>query len=578
MVSSGATSFEERVSRVLLDAEFVTDEQLAKAREQSREGGVGLLDTLVSLGIVARETLMTVLSFQLRIPVVDLKSVQVDPEAVALVPENLAREHNILPVSFETDGSLRIATMVPNDFQLSSRLSSVTGRQTKFALALSGGLNELIDRTYAAGLPSPPPQAAPTGGDSAAGVAISPAEERPQAAIGAMGQDMSQLPAVQAVELVTLQAVKRKASDIHIVPTADSANVLFRLDGVLQEQVMLPLRLHESMVSRIKLLAEMDISETRRPQDGSFTLGFGEKNVDFRVSTIGITWGEMMVIHILDRSGGILSLEDIGLDARPLLTWRQLLSLPFGMVLVSGPTGSGKTTTLYGSVAELIKDRGNIMTVEDPVEYRMEDLHQIEVNRAAGIDFPSGLRSIMRLDPDVILVGEIRDEETAKTAIDAALTGHLVLASVHSNDAPSSFIRLLDLGIEPYMAATAVAGGLAQRLVRRLCPHCKVQTELGAAESLAYESEMQEPAEQLWEGVGCNFCGGTGFLGRTGVFEVLPVTGAIRKLISDKAGGQEIRTQGIAEGMVPMRRAGMIMAKEGITSVGEVLRKVFFID
>ena len=239
MVSSGATSFEERVGRVLLDAKFVTDEQLAKAREQ---GGEGLLDTLVSLGIVARETLMTVLSFQLRIPVVDLKSVQVDPEAVSLVPEDLAREHNILPVSFEADGSLRIATMVPNDFQLSSRLSSVTGRQPKFALALSGGLNEMIDQTYAAGLPSPPPQAATTAGDGDTSVAISPAEERPQAAISAMGQDMSQLPAVQAVELVTLQAIKRKASDIHIVPTADSAKVQFRLDGVLQEQDMLPLR------------------------------------------------------------------------------------------------------------------------------------------------------------------------------------------------------------------------------------------------------------------------------------------------------------------------------------------------
>ena len=308
MVSSSATSFEERVGRVLLDAKFVTDEQLAKAREQ---GGDGLLDTLVSLGIVTRETLMTVLSFQLRIPVVDLKSVQVDPEAVSLVPEALARKHNIPPVSFETDGSLRIATMVPNDFQLSSRLSSVTGRQTKFALALSGGLNEMIDQTYAAGLPSPPPQAATTAGDGDTSVAISPAEERPQAAISAMGQDMSQLPAVQALELVTLQAIKRKASDIHIVPTADSAKVLFRLDGVLQEQVMLPLRLHESMVSRIKVLAEMDISEIRRPQDGSFTLGFGEKNVDFRVSTIGITWGEIMAIRILDRSGGILSLEDI---------------------------------------------------------------------------------------------------------------------------------------------------------------------------------------------------------------------------------------------------------------------------
>jgi type IV pilus assembly protein PilB len=577
MVTGGTTSFEERVGRVLLDAEFVTNDQLDQARQQSVTQGEGLLDTLVSLGIVARETLTTILSFQLKIPVVDLKSVQVDPEAVGLVPEEFARENNILPVGFEADGSLRIATMVPNDSQLSSRLSSITGRQTKFALALSGGLDQLIERTYATGLGKQVPSPAPSDEPGVrTDIAVAPREDSAQ--IGALGQDVAQLPAVQAVEMVTLQAVKRKASDIHIVPTADSGNVLFRLDGVLQDQLVLPLRLHESMVSRIKVLAEMDISENRRPQDGSFTLQFGEKHVDFRVSTIGITWGEMMVIRILDRSGGVLSLEDIGLNARPLLGWRQLLGLPFGMVLVSGPTGSGKTTTLYASVTELVKDRGNIMTVEDPVEYRMDDLHQIEVNRAAGIDFPTGLKSIMRLDPDVILVGEVRDAETAKTAVDAALTGHLVLASVHSNDAASSFVRMLDLGIEPYMAATAIAGGLAQRLVRKICPHCKMGVEPGAAESLAYESEMQEEAGQLWEGPGCNFCGGTGYLGRVGVFEVLPVTAQIRRLISSSASGQEIRQQAIAEGMEPMRRAGMLMAKEGITSVSETLRKVFFID
>ena len=395
---------------------------------------------------------------------------------------------------------------------------------------------------------------------------------------GMLGQDVSQLPAIQAVEMVTLQAVKRRASDVHLVPTSDSSNVLFRLDGALQEAVVLPLRLHESMVARIKVLAEMDISETRRPQDGSFSLQFGEKTVDFRVSTIGITWGEMMVFRILDRSGGILSLQDLGLEDTPLSVWRQLMSLPFGMLLISGPTGSGKTTTMYASVMELVKDRGNIMTVEDPVEYRMEDLHQIEVNRAAGIDFATGLKSIMRMDPNIILVGEIRDDETAKTAIDAALTGHLVLASIHSNDAASSFVRLLDMGIEPYMAATAVAGTLAQRLVRKVCPHCGVGKELGAVEAVAYENEMQEPAETFLVGEGCNFCGFTGFIGRDGVFEVLAVSEKTRKLVGSGASGQEIRNQAVQDGMVPLRRAGMLKVKAGVTTAEEVLRNVFFID
>ena len=539
MVAQTGTPFEERVGRILLDAEFLSEEQLEEARQASREQGEALLDTLVSKGFVARETLTTVLSFQLRIPVVDLKTVQVDPEAVRLVPEEFARGHSVLPVGFESDGSLRIATMVPNDFQVSAQLSSITGHQTKFALALSGGLDELIDRTYSAGPTSQTPQAPTAGqgpGPTGSTAVATAAEAAPSS--GMLGQDMSQLPAIQAVEMVTLQAVKRRASDVHLVPTSDSSTVLFRLDGALQQVVVLPVRLHESMVARIKVLAEMDISETRRPQDGSFSLQFGEKTVDFRVSTIGITWGEMMVFRILDRSAGMLSLSDLGLEDTSLSVWRQLMALPFGMVLVSGPTGSGKTTTLYASVLELVRNRGNIMTIEDPVEYRMEDLHQIEVNRNAGIDFASGLKSIMRLDPDVILVGEVRDAETAKTAIDAALTGHLVLASIHSNDTASSFVRLLDLGVEPYMAATAVAGSLAQRLVRKVCPHCGTATEIGDVESVAYETEMEEEAGQFMGGPGCNFCGYTGFIGRIGVFEVLAVTDAI------KAGGLRVERPG----------------------------------
>ena len=391
-------------------------------------------------------------------------------------------------------------------------------------------------------------------------------------------QDGWQASAVQAVDMITLQAVKQRASDIHIRPTPDSSVVLFRVDGVLQQVVTIPLTLHETMISRVKILAEMDISERRRPQDGSFHLNFGERTVDFRVSTVGTTWGEMMVVRILDRSGGMLNLSDLGLASVPLHLWRQLLALPYGMMLVSGPTGSGKTTTLYASVIELIKDRGNIMTVEDPIEYRMDGINQIEVNRAAGIDFPTGLRSIMRLDPNVILVGEIRDAETAKTAVDAALTGHLVLASIHSNDAASSIVRLLDLGTEPYLVATAVVGALAQRLIRKVCPHCVAPQELTAVAAMAFEQEMQEQVDQLMVGRGCNYCGGSGYMGRTGVFEVLAVSDTIRRLVAKAASGQEIREQALKEGLIPMRRAGMAMAKQGITTVDEVLRKVFSIE
>ncbi len=578
MVTRPATSFEDRVGRVLMEGGFVNAQQLEKARELSRQKNTGLLDVLISEGIVARETLVTVLSFQLRIPIVDLRHTEVDPDAVKLVSEDFARRNNVLPLGFDRDGSLRIATRMPNDFQISAELGSMTGRQVKFSLALGEGLEALINRTYASAPVQPrAPEAAGAGPAARPGV---PAVRVEPGAVGAglLGADVSQLPAVQAVEMITLQGVKRKASDIHMVPMPDSSRVLFRVDGILQEAVTVPLTLHESMVSRIKVLAQMDIAERRRPQDGSFSLEFGEKKVDFRVAAIGTTWGEMMVIRILDRSGGLLRLEDVGLHSSALAIWRQLLALPYGMVMVSGPTGAGKTTTLYASVLELIRDRGNIMTVEDPIEYRMEGLNQIEVNRLAGIDFPAGLRSIMRLDPDVILIGEIRDTETAKTAVNAALTGHLVLASIHSNDSSSTISRMLDLGVEPYLAATAVVGALAQRLIRRVCQHCRVQKELSATEAMAYEQEMQEPAGQFWIGQGCNFCGGKGYSGRTGVFEVLSVSEEVRRLIGAGASGPDIRRQALQEGMVPLRRAGMLLAKEGVTSVSEVLKNVFFLE
>lgn len=574
MTSSATPSLDDRIGRNLVDAGFITPEQLEAARDSGEETGTGLIEVLVVDGLVSRDTLVAMLSSQLRVPVVDLKTVHVDLEAVATLPEEFARTQGVLPIGFEPDGTLRTATTTPNNFQLASQIATLTGRQAKFVLAPGGGLDELIARTYSA-LPARRVDT-PTAGvlDEESIASLS----QPPDARGILGQDVSQLPAVHAVEMVTLQAIKRGASDVHYVATSDSSRILFRLDGVLQEVAEIPLALHDSMLARIKVLADMDITETRRPQDGSFNLQINEKTVDFRVSSIGITWGEMMVVRILDRSEGILKMEQLGLEPDTLATWRQLLGLPFGMLLVSGPTGSGKTTTLYSSVTELIPNRGNILTIEDPIEYRVEDLHQIEVNRQAGIDFPTGLKSIMRLDPDVILVGEIRDVETAKTAVDAALTGQLVLASIHSNDAASAFVRLMDIGIEPYLAATAVVGIAAQRLVRMVCAHCKTESEIEPAEREAYFSETGEDVATFASGRGCNFCGFTGFLGRTGVFEVLPVSEATRKLVASGASGHEIRRQGMSEGLSPLRRTGMTKVKAGVTTVNEVLSRVFFFE
>ena len=631
--------FEERAVNILLDGGFITRSQLDHAKSAGKLESSSLLDAIVSQRMVDQETLITVLTIQLGIPAVDLKSVEIDLEAVSLFPEKEARQHCVIPIGFESDGSLRIATLTPDDSKLSSKLSTLTGFPTTLVLALGGNLPDLIDRIYTDN-PDDAANAAPADEDEAPEAisqpeddepediahqdddepeAISPPEDDEPEAISLpeddepedisppeddepeaislpeddvpettsatkngrastfLGQDLSDLSAMQAMDMLTLEAVESNASDIHLVPSNDSAKVLFRMKGELHQMAELPLTLHDSMVSQIKVAAGMDMSEDRRPQDGGFSLNVGERRVEFRVTSMGTTWGEIIVIRVIDQFGGLLSLESLGMDSESLQTWRALLESPQGLLMVSGPNGSGKTTTLYASLAELIATRGSIMSVEDPIECRINGVSQIQVNRAAGIDFPSGLESILRLDPDIILVGEIGDAETATAAVNAALTGHLVLASIHGSDAASSIVRLLDLGVEPVLAATGVIGCLAQRLVRQVCPKCGLTTVATPTEAIAFEQEMGETVTQFMSGQGCDFCNDSGFVGQGGVIEVLPVDEAIRSQISQRASGAEVRETAIGNGMVGMRRAGMLMAERGNTTISEVLRKAFIL-
>jgi len=677
-------TFQERAANIFLDGGFITQDQLDNAKTTAESESSNLLDTIVSQRMVDQETLMTVLRVQLGVSTVDLKSVDIDLEAVALFPEKDARKNCVMPIGFEADGTLRIATLMPDDSKLSSKLSTLTGFPTTLVLGIGGNLEELIDRVYAPGPvdgangahadgdppeaeaksapeddapeaishpedPSPKAESAPEDDiledtpaskddesedtsskeddaseatsppedialeaklapkDDASEATSPPEDSVPEAKLapkddaskatsppedsaleaklaskddGAgtlLGQDVSNLSAMQVVDMLTLQAVESSASDIHLVPGHDSAKILFRMNGGLQQMVELPLTLHEGMVSRIKDAAGMDLSEDRRPQDGGFSMNVGERRVEFRVTSMVTTWGEMMVIRVIDQFAGLLSLDSLGMEAESLQTWRSLLQSPHGMLIVSGPAGSGKTTTLYASVAELIATRGNIMSVEDPIEFRMDGVNQIQVNRAAGIDFPSGLNSVLRLDPDVILVSEISDAETATAAMNAALTGHLVLASIHGSDAASSIVRLLDLGIEPVLAATGVIGCLAQRLVRQVCPQCGVTVEATTTEAIAFEREMEEAVTEFMSGPGCDFCGDSGFAGQTGVIEVLSVDEAIRSQISQGASGVEVRETAVGNGMVGMRRAGLLMAQSGKTTISEVLRKAFIL-
>jgi general secretion pathway protein E len=411
------------------------------------------------------------------------------------------------------------------------------------------------------------------------GPAPEPDYELAGAAAGGLltARNLGSAPVAQAVDMITLQAVKIEASDVHFRPGQDSSKVLYRVDGVLHEGPVVPLTLHEGMVSRVKVMANMDITETRRPQDGHFTMTFGERKVDFRVSTTPTTWGELMVIRALYRDEGLKPLDELGMHGSTLAAFRRVLRSPYGMVLVSGPTGAGKTTTLYAGITELIDGRSNIITIEEPIEYRLDNINQVEVNRAAGIDFAHGLRSILRLDPDIILVGEIRDTETAAMAVDSALTGHLVLSAIHANNAAGAAVRLVDLNVEPFLVASSMVGVEAQRLARRVCEHCKALRAPTAMEAIAYEQIMQEEAVEFTVGEGCNLCGRTGYQGRTGIFEFMLVSEEVRRLIASKATADEIRAQAIREGMVPLEKAGMHLVKEGVTTIAEVMRATFVV-
>jgi type IV pilus assembly protein PilB len=562
----------DRLGQALQEGGFITQEQLNKARELSQSSGKRLTDVLLEQGFTSREILTSALSFQFKIPVANLKQAKIDPKALALIPEEFARQHEVFPFGFEPSGALKVATENPQDFQLINTLSGMTRKSIRTYLPLDSRVAELIDSSYSA-MPGITEELSQT--------LKTVAERLPaRTPVGppATAEDLTQVPVVRAVEMITFRGVKSRASDIHIVPTYDCSKVLYRIDGVLHESITLPLSIHQNMISRIKVMANMDITEKRRPQDGHFTLEFGERKVDFRVACIQTSYGEMMVIRVLDKSFTAFDFSELGLDGEARRVYDRLMDYPLGMILISGPTGSGKTTTLYASVNKLADGRRNVMTIEDPVEYRFENISQIETNPAAGIDFATGLRSIMRMDPDIILVGEIRDAETARVAIQAANTGHLVLSSIHSNDSASAAVRLLDLGVESFSVSSGLIGVVAQRLVRKICPHCKTLTAPTATEAIMYEQEMQQPAGEFYSGRGCNFCSGTGFLGRLGVFEVLLVTDEIRSLILRNANAAQIKEQAIKEGTVPLRRDGMLKAKRGLTTIQEVIRKVFTTD
>jgi len=548
------------LGEMLVEESLITAEQLENALELQRRQGGKLSEILMNQGLVKAEDLATVLSVQLNIPLIDLKRHMIQPNALRLIPEDMARKHILIPLDV-VDDSLVVVMADPEDIRTIEDIKAQAKTRVEVALGIPSDIERAIDLNYRSSgeIERQVSQFAPL------------VEEEAEIT----SELIARTPIAQTVDLLLTQAVRDRASDVHIEPQEDRLRIRYRIDGILHDMFSLPLSAHTPLVSRVKILAEMNIAEQRRPQDGQLSIKVGDKDIDIRAATIETAYGERVTLRILDKSLSLFTLPELGFLPDTLKKCQMMLKSPFGMILAGGPTGSGKTTTLYASINQLDRNERNILTIEDPIEYHFIDINQNQINPKAGITFASGLRAIMRHDPDIILVGEIRDKDTATTAVQAALTGHLVLSSIHANDAVGVLFRLIDLGVEPYLISSTLVGIVAQRMVRRICPHCRAPFQPSVEEQIACDEEMKEQLTTFYSGAGCNLCTNTGYRGRTGLFELLVMSEEIRRMLLTNASAGDIKAQALREGMVTMKRDGMLKVKEGITSVSEVIRNVF---
>ncbi len=489
----------------------------------------------------------------------------IQPEALKLIPEALARKYNIMPL--EVSGNvLHVAMANPADILALEALSSQSQMHIVPEAASFKEVQEAIDFNYQS-YDEIEKQI------SSISLPTETVEERIRL------DTVTDAPVARALTLIIDEAVKARASDIHLQPQEDKLQVRCRIDGTLHDMLALPSMTATPLISRIKILANMNIADHHRPQDGQFSVTTtGGQPMDIRVGTTATVNGEMAALRLLDKSRAIMTLSDLGYLSESLTKYEEMLKVPYGMILVSGPTGAGKTTTLYASVNCLDCTGRNIITIEDPVEYRFKNINQIQVNPRAGLTFASGLRSILRLDPDVILVGEIRDAETARIAVQAALTGHLVLSSIHANDAVGVLFRLLDLGIEPFLVASALIGVVAQRMARRICPDCAQFSKVSVVEQMAYSKEIGEERKEFISGSGCKSCSYTGYQGRTGIFEILQVSDEVRMMLLNGTTSTQLRNKAIKDGMTPLIKNGMLKVKSNLTTPAEVLRNAYSVD
>ncbi|MFA9288584.1 MAG: GspE/PulE family protein [Weeksellaceae bacterium] len=509
----------------------------------------------------------------LNVPFVNIATTAIDPQALGFIGQSIAQRHQIVPYSYDPNTkTLYVASADPLNVSLIDFLEMKTGIRVILVLASLKDIEKTLSIAYSKNI-------SPTVEQAIADVAPSSSSRTVQNAQAE--KEFSAAPIAKIVNTVLDYAIKSRASDVHIEPLDIKTRVRYRIDGILQEKLSLPKSIHESLVSRIKILSELKIDEKRTPQDGRFNYKAEQDEIDLRVSTLPTVYGEKVVMRLLRKSGGIPTLKSLGLDGVQLQRFEQGIDRSYGIVLVTGPTGSGKTTTLYSVLSKLNTKSTNIVTLEDPVEYQIEGINQVQINTQAGLTFATGLRSFLRQDPNIILVGEIRDKETTQLAIQAALTGHLVFSTLHTNDAATAIPRLLDLGGEPFLISSVVNIAMSQRIVRRVCDNCKefyepaaeiqqtIKDSLGAL--LPKQYSQGEPI-QLARGRKCEECNNTGYLGRVGIFEILNITPEINKLILKEAPAQEIERQACEEGMILIKQDGYLKAIQGVTTIEEVMR------
>ncbi len=562
-----------KLGDVLVNAGTITEEQLQQALAEQKQNNTPLGEALVQLGFLAEEKFLNSLADQLKIPYLDMQGVKISQEAIRKVPETVARKHRIIPIDIE-NGSLKLAMTDPLNIFAVDEVTIQSGLDVITVLAAESDIERAIQEEYGVA-------ASIKAAVKSLGVQEQKKEEAQQIASGGgtttAKLDATEAPVAKLVEMILKQALDDGASDVHIEPTEKVLNIRYRIDGVLFEASQLPKSVESALISRIKVLSNMDIAETRAPQDGGFSVQLGPKEIELRVSTCPTVYGENMVLRILDKSKLMVDLEASGLMGASLNKYNDLLENPYGVILVTGPTGSGKTTTLYGSLAKINSPEKNIKTIEDPVEYRLEGIRQTQVNPKANLTFATGLRSLMRQDPDIIMVGEIRDTETAEIAIQAALTGHLVLSTLHTNDTPGALSRLSDLKIEPFLLASSIVGVLAQRLVRKICKHCKVQHEATEKElSVLFPNGNPPPSVTLYHGEGCKACKKSGYSGRMGIFEVLVITDELRELILQQAAPMSLRDRAReTQDMKSLQEDGISKVLGGHTTVDELNRVTF---